>query len=304
MSELDRPSPEEMGLPKEAIDFDAAKARANLEAKKEKDYYRRPADAAFDKKDIKFSELEAIGDVVLGNVDPRTLTEEEFRISPKLLYHGAKQDQLEFDDSVDYTSKSLETQTGSSTVGNGFYTTPELRNAEIYSEERRGTASEAKVQGLLPFQAKMLDMRAKINPRRNAPVTKDFAQEWLSFYQDYFKSEFPTGKPDLEGKPLSEQAWIANWHNITSSYQRLLKGRIASGDALVLRQLLDRSERGRGTETEHAATLFTKFMLSKGYDGLIYNEGGDRWDQEHTTSVVFYNPKKIGTYETWQSRKH
>ena len=150
----------------------------------------------------------------------------------------------------------------------------------------------------------MLDMRAKINPRRNAPVTKDFAQEWLSFYQDYFKSEFPTGKPDLEGKPLSEQAWIANWHNITSSYQRLLKGRIASGDALVLRQLLDRSERGRGTETEHAATLFTKFMLSKGYDGLIYNEGGDRWDQEHTTSVVFYNPKKIGTYETWQSRKH
>jgi hypothetical protein len=40
-------------------------------------------------------------------------------------------------------------------------------------------------------------------------------------------------------------------------------------------------------------------MLSQNYDGIVYNEGGDHPDQEHTTSYVFYNPEKIGTYETW-----
>ena len=296
-------SPEDMGLSKDAIDFDAAKAQANLEAKNEKDFFRQPADAAFDKKDIEFSEREPFGDVVLGTIDPRTLSEEEFRSSPELLHHGSKQDKLEFDDSVDYTGTSLETQIRSITIGNGFYTTPEKRNAEIYSELSRGTDSEARTQELLPFQAKMLDMRAKINPRKNAPVTADFAQEWLSFYQDYFKSQFPTGKLDLEGKPISEQSMLAIWHNITSSYLKLLKSRVASGNALELRQLLDRDKSGKGSGTEHASTIFTDFMLRKGYDGLIYNEGGDRADQKHLTSVVFYNPKKLGTYDTWQSRR-
>lgn len=303
IAESETPTPEEMGLSKEAIDFDNAKAKANLEAKNEKDFFRNPADAAFDKKEIKFSDLESFGDVILGTIDPSTLTEEEFRSSPELLHHGAKQDQLEFDDSVDYTGKSLETQTRSSTIGNGFYTTSEKGNAEIYSELSRGTSSEAVTQELLPFQAKMLDMRAKINPRKNAPVTTDFAQEWLSFYQDYFKSQFPTGKPDLEGKPISEQSMLAIWHIITSSYLRLLKSRIVSGKAIELRQLLDRSESGRDSQTEHASNIFTDFMLRKGYDGLIYNEGGDRNDQKHVTSVVFYNPKKLGTYETWQARR-
>ena len=303
MSESEKPSPEEMGLPKEALDFDAAKAKANLEAKNEKDFFRLPSDAAFDNKEIKFSEREPFGNVVLGKIDPRTLTKEEFRSSPELLHHGAKQDQLQFDDTVDYTEKSLATQDRGRTIGNGFYTTPEKRNAEIYSELSRGTDSEAVTQKLLPFQAKMLDMRSKINPRINAPVTTDFAQEWLSFYQDYFKSQFPTGLPDLEGKPFSEQLMLNNWHNITSSYLRLLKSRVASGNALELRQLLDRSESGRGRETEHASTIFTDFMLRKGYDGLIYNEGGDRADQKHITSVVFYNPKKLGMYNTWQARK-
>ena len=296
-------SPEDMGLSKDAIDFDAAKAQANLEAKNEKDFFRQPADAAFDKKDIEFSEREPFGDVVLGTIDPRTLSEEDFRSSPELLHHGAKQDQLEFDDSVDYTGKSLETQTRSLTIGNGFYTTPEKRNAEIYSELSRGTDSEARTQELLPFQAKMLDLRARINPRKNAPVTTDFAQEWLSFYQDYFKSQFPTGEPDIEGKPISEQARLASWYSITSSYLRILKSRLASGTALELRQLLDREEIGMGRQTDHASNIFTDFMLRKGYDGLIYNEGGDRIDQKHLTSVVFYNPKKLGTYDTWQARK-
>ncbi len=302
-AESETPTPEEMGFSKEAIDFDAAKAKTNLESKNEKDYFRQPADSAFAEEKLKFSELEPLGEVVLGKIDPRFLTEEEFNQSPELLYHGSKKADVDFDDSVDYTSIFLESQLGSNTVGNGFYTTPEVRNAEIYSEARQQSGSEANLQRLLPFQAKMLDMRASTSPRINAPVTAEFAQEWLSFYQDYFKSEFPTGVPDLEGKPISEQSRLAIKHSTTSNYLTLLKERVASGNSLNLRSLLDRSEYGRGNDTDHAATLFTRFMLHKGYDGLIYNEGGDKHDQKHTTSVVFFNPKKLGAYQTWQARR-
>lgn len=36
-------------------------------------------------------EIEPIGDVILGEIDPRNLTREEFEKSPDLLFHGAKE---------------------------------------------------------------------------------------------------------------------------------------------------------------------------------------------------------------------
>ena len=45
--------------------------------------------------------------------------------------------------------------------------------------------------------------------------------------------------------------------------------------------------------------LFSDFMLEEGYDGLVYNEGGEGTQGKGGTSYVFYNLKKIGTYESW-----
>ncbi len=48
---------------------------------------------------------------------------------------------------------------------------------------------------------------------------------------------------------------------------------------------------------------FQKFMVSKGYDGMIYREGGEGKDKEPLTSYVFYNPRVVDTWEGWNKRK-
>ncbi len=47
--------------------------------------------------------------------------------------------------------------------------------------------------------------------------------------------------------------------------------------------------------------LFSEFMLAKGFDGLVYNEGGEGKYGKGGTTYVFYNLKKIGTYESWHN---
>lgn len=46
---------------------------------------------------------------------------------------------------------------------------------------------------------------------------------------------------------------------------------------------------------------FTQFMIEIGYDGLVFNEGGETGFQKPVSgpSYVFYNLKKIGPYEYW-----
>ena len=44
-------------------------------------------------------------------------------------------------------------------------------------------------------------------------------------------------------------------------------------------------------------------MLDEDFDGLIYNEKGDRLDQEQAATYVFYNLDKIGTYGVWRPSK-
>jgi hypothetical protein len=48
---------------------------------------------------------------------------------------------------------------------------------------------------------------------------------------------------------------------------------------------------------------FTNFMKSLGFDGLIYIEGGEGPNRKDHNSFVFYNLKKVGTYEYWQKNK-
>ena len=50
------------------------------------------------------------------------------------------------------------------------------------------------------------------------------------------------------------------------------------------------------------AYLFSDFMREEGYDGLVYNEGGEGHQAKGGTSYVFYNLDTIGTYESWRER--
>lgn len=81
--------------------------------------------------------LEPIGVRVIGEVDPRTLTEEQFRNSPNLLFHGAKED---FVFSRDFDYENFQNP-GGFTIGAGFYTTDN-------EEEARW---ETSIEGMLLF---------------------------------------------------------------------------------------------------------------------------------------------------------
>jgi len=242
-------------------------------------------------KDIINTEVqEPIGDVIIGKIDPRTLSREEFERSPELLFHGAEKDFV--------FKRTLILGPNSETIGRGFYTTDDKKNAEFYSRVRKNFKGDPVVLSVLPYQARMLDLRTKGNKLCNAPVSYDFAKEYLDFISASFDGKYPSDYiPDFK-LPLSAEAigFMA-----LNSYRNELRDFIQKhkGQSLELRSLI--SGRGNQSLSEKGSSYFTQFMLDKGYDGLICNEGGDHPDQKHTTSLVFYNLEKIGVYETWHS---
>lgn len=60
------------------------------------------------------------------------------------------------------------------------------------------------------------------------------------------------------------------------------------------------SVEGDPKESKYASKIFSDFMLTEGYDGIIYIEGGDHPEHKAPVSFVFYNLDKIGTYDTWK----
>ncbi|MDP4009537.1 MAG: hypothetical protein Q8P53_00980 [Candidatus Shapirobacteria bacterium] len=130
------------------------------------------------------SEKKPVGFRVVGLVDPRTLSPEEFSNSPELLYHGCAKD-FKFDSRFDYSSDVILDSDGSWTLGEGFYMTESRNEAENYSRVRQyKDSADAKVISLLPFEAKLLDLRDRENLDNNVPVPVEFVQSWQQFYKD------------------------------------------------------------------------------------------------------------------------
>jgi hypothetical protein len=246
--------------------------------------------------DRKTGIIQPIGERIIGLVDPRRMSLDEFRVSRELLHHGSGAPFI-FSRAIDYSTATG--FPGSFTVGKGLYTTPDRRAAEGYSIGRQGGTSFGSrpvfVTEILPYRARMYDFRSEGNTTRNAPLTEEFVTRWHKFYATYFKEKYP----DM-GKSLT------NWDeqsafNIYSAYYIWLNhfARNYQLGTVDLRQLL----RGTGSE-ENVAGEFTQFMTGLGYDGIIYNEGGDFSSlHEPSLSFVFYNLDRIGTYEVWHEKK-
>lgn len=118
-------------------------------------------------------EYEPIGIRILGEKDPRLMTEEEFNQSPDLLFHGFAH-RLNFTPLYDYTSS--EAPDFSKTLGFGLYTTDNRQLAEEYARLRARQLGlrEGVVTPVLPYQARVLDLRRKDNPQLNAPIPPEF----------------------------------------------------------------------------------------------------------------------------------
>jgi hypothetical protein len=235
-----------------------------------------------------------IGERIIGTIDPKTLTEEQFNNSPELLLHGADKP-FRFSQDINY---SIFSGPYSATVGRGIYTTDDKVAAEKYVADRRiSEGANAVLMRFLPFEARVFDMRTQGNETINAPVPPEFFTQYRQFVIDYFKSRFPNGQPDIS--QFGKAEW--NLYETLSEHKSFLnKVYFKNGEGnykpIDLRVMLGTD--GTMNTSEKGSIPFTLFMLKQGYDGLIYHEDGDGWS-ETAPSFVFYNPKKVGTYETW-----
>lgn len=239
----------------------------------------------------KVEKLNPIGDRILGLEDPKSLTKEEFYRSPDLLYHGAI-GPFNFDPNFDYESPTYCDNTdGSQTLGAGFYTTPLLQCAENYSCARQGGGVKRRpfVIGVLPYKARVLDLRARGNREENAPVQKEFFEQWKEFYAKWLR-EINTDQPQY-------------LRDMIEKYRQYLE-RLSSCQGFNLREMLETAPYpkacSRNLPSPPWAAAFSRFMIGLGYDGLVSVERGEgEWRNVSSPSYVFYNLSKVGTYESW-----
>lgn len=246
-------------------------------------------------REIPFEERVPVGERVLGLTDPRRMTREEFGQSPDLLFHGSAMP-LEFQDAFDYRSESyIRENDGSTTLGFGLYTTDSRSDAEEYSRVRQAGQLTAKnVSHILPSQARVLDLRWQADKTRNAPFPRELAEAWRTAFMEYFKTRKPR---DGNIGAILDSSEI--------QYAQFLE-RALQAKAVDLRVLLETASdpilKSRNLPSPYWSYLFSDFMIKQGYDGLVYNEGGEGWGTG-ATSYVFYNLKKVGTFESWQAWK-
>lgn len=227
---------------------------------------------------------EAMGVRMIGTIDPRTMTPEAFEQSPELLFHGASK-AIDFSSEFDYRSEGYLTENdGSATLGFGFYTTNKKEEASNYSLVRQARAdAPTVVMQVLPYQARVLDLRRKDNLSENAPVSKEFMTKWRERFLAHRKT-----------KKAREGNLGAILDSFETEYAEYLN-KMSSQSEIDLRTLLNTVRYPAPPWT----LLFSDFMREEGYDGVIYNEGGEGQEGKGGASYVFYNLSKIGTYESW-----
>ena len=231
---------------------------------------------------------EAIGPKIIGHQNPDQLTPEQFKKSPDLLFHGSSSP-FKFSPDFDYSSSEyLDNNDGSQTLGEGFYLTPSKKAASDYSSVRQVKPQpETYVTEILPFEAKMLDLRNKHHLNENAPVSADFFTQW----HEKIKQSHQTSSSS-ENTP-----WYI--HEMEEEYLSYLEKLSSLPSLPDLRVMLGTTISPYpeiptlNFPSPPWMKLFSEFIIEQGYDGLIYNEGSEKKGQPQNPSYIFYNLKKL-----------
>ena len=235
---------------------------------------------------------EAVGIRVLGESDPRTMTREQFEQSPDLLFHGTRRP-MRFSSKFDYRSKEYLADTdGSTTLGFGFYTSDSQTEASNYSVVRQNRADAPLIViSVLPHEARVLDLRRKNALAENASISRELALKWKERFLRYLQT-----RPPREGN-------IGAIHDSHEHEYAQYLEKVLALEEIDLRLLLgtrgSKEIKSIGAQSPMWLMVFSDFMLEEGYDGLVYNEGSEVKQGKGGASYVFYNLKKIGTYESW-----
>jgi hypothetical protein len=170
-------------------------------------------------------DLVPIGDRILGVNDPRKMSRQEFDSSPDLLFHGAVGPFV--------FERKIISGPNSQTVGVGFYATDDRENASLYSKIRKNFQGEPDVVKMLPYQARVLDLRSQDNPQVNTPVTQEFITKYRDYVIAQLQSRFPDGQPDV----------TTDWQNTLrfqklTGYRSRLNGLIFGQGRVDLREMM------------------------------------------------------------------
>jgi hypothetical protein len=237
---------------------------------------------------------EPYGKRIIGIEDPEKMTQGEFNQSKQLLFHGSD-GPFEFNPKFDYSDpQSLATKDGSLTLGLGFYTTPVKTEAENYSMVRQVESEKPPVyiQALLPKDAVMFDCRERWT-KRNAPIPKELFEKWreefVRYYKDQDRSKLPWYETQFQDEYLKHLDVLAQFPDID------LRSMLWTG--------ADNRTHDGWYPSPSWVELFAKFMKKEGYDGVIYNEGGEGKNAKGSATYCFFNTEVIDTYEGWQKRK-
>lgn len=246
---------------------------------------------------------EASGIHFIGTKDPRTMSQEEFDKSSEMLYHPCAKAftfSKQFDSNIpEYFLEGLHSQT----LGQGFYTLSERKEAEARSLAKQTTTAVVVPPGgktpppqqglpilipLLPFQARMMDFRDRVDPTQNGPVPLSMAQRWFQFFTDYYHA------PDRDNLP-----WTTT--EPENRYYLYLR-QIISLPTVDLRAMLGTVAvpQSPNMAIPSWSKVFANFMIREGMDGIIYNEPSSVTQGKTSPLSVFFSLAKIGTYENWK----
>lgn len=237
------------------------------------------------------------GEVVLGFKDPRLMSEVEFNSFPDLLYHGAREEFIystlnEFD---------REKAIGSEDFGAGFYLTDDqtqARNYSIVRTSQRHIRPDPIVYSFRPYQARMLDVRSIADPFQNGNLPRSFVDEWLKYLEGFLNDDNNFSEYNEFLKEVYQEGTRQDF------LERVQKAFNENKPIYIRDSILpDRGSIFKKGGNGKIAGTFRDFMLSIGYDGMIYREGGEGQAAEDLTGYVFYNPRAVDTWEGWQKRK-
>lgn len=220
--------------------------------------------------------------IELGDVEPWTLSQEEFDRSA-WLFHGTEQG-TNFIVNEDFDYSGVDNVT----LGDGLYASSNIETARNYAHIRADNRDN--IVKLMPYKARMLKLIADDSPE-GLSFPAELAEEWKLFASGKIREK-------IEEIKLQPKKYL---------YLEKLMDALNNFSTLTQKEFIDFRLDILNTSVS-GATLLTNywddFCRERGIDGVIYNEMGESYFRnKQDATYVFYNLNTIGGYGDWQRRK-
>jgi len=252
-----------------------------------------------------------------GVESPSEQTADSLRLSPHLVYHGAK----EYFQTFDPKQIGL----NSSISGDGVYTTTERAVAEAYSRIRIGNSQATPVViEFVPKNQKLLDLRPYYQKTADSGFPKDFLLGFAKYLLDEartIESSHATDNRLNQLRPMANR--IKYFANIGQQiYPQDLKenfrinmlrfGRLPVAEKLkpliMNNEVFDPLTPLMGIED--VMNYFGRYIQTLGITGMIAPEGGESHSDSagkvsvrNVDAYVFFRPESIRTPSEWERLK-